>query len=95
MGQQGPGDEHAGQGRARALEARHIQEQPVLRIKAQGDEAQCPQGRPELHLSQPLCQKGREVGGGGVGKVLIQQKQAPWWLSGANSGDQGSYSPEE
>ena len=66
-----------------------------MRIKAQGDQAQCPQGRPELHLSQPLCQKGREIGGVGFGKAPIQHKQAPWWLSGANSGDQGSYSPEK
>ena len=77
VGQQGPGDEHTAQGRAGAPEARHVQEQPVLRIKAQGDQAQSPQGCPELHLSQPLCQNGREIGGEGVGKVPIQHMQAP------------------
>ena len=34
-----------------------------MRIKAQGNQAKRPQGCPELHLSQPFCQKGREMEG--------------------------------
>lgn len=60
VGQQGPGEQHAGQGRAGAPEAGHIQEQPVLRVKAQGDQAQSPQSHPQLHLPQPLCQRARQ-----------------------------------
>ena len=60
VGQQGSGDEHAGQGRAGALEARHVEEDPVVRVKAQGNQAQGPQSRLELHLSQPLW-KGPEI----------------------------------
>ena len=67
VGQQGPGGEHAQQGRAGAPEARYIQKQPIVSVEAQGNQAQRPHSRPELHLSQPLCQREqeRECGGGG------------------------------
>lgn len=67
VGQQGSGAEHAGQGRGGAPEARHVPEQPVVRIKAQGDQAQRPQSCPEPHLPQPLCQGARNTVTGGQG----------------------------
>lgn len=85
VGQQRSGAQHADQGGAGALEARHVQEQPVMRIKAQGDQAQRPQSYPGLPLPQPLCQEGQEIQWQGWARFR-SMSLAPRWLSGGDLG---------
>jgi len=81
MGQEGAGEQHAEQGGPRRLEARDVEQQPVMAVKTQKHAAEGPESCFPLHVPQQICARKKRQH---MGKVLMLphhccfSRQATW-----------------